>query len=154
MIKKLINILYPPSKVVEFSYPKSRSFSLKNNYREEGDTRTVIQTIYSNDLAIGMDIGVRDFTYAELNNTIETYKHEGSFTEYKFGKKEGYILLETPDVLQFYMVLATDKDTADKTVLSGTVKYVNPPESGKGKIRELFENKIMKEFLATATIKE
>ena len=114
---------------IKFTYPKSRSFSVKNELSEaEDDTVVEVDYIYSNDLAIKMSVTAGEMGLKYWNKQIKYLKEQKLYNEYKLKNHEAYIMDATDKTMDVRILIDSNKKYDEANVLALTVSYVDPPQ--------------------------
>ena len=154
--KEMMKLQMPSSiGVLEFSYPKSNSFSLVENYEEENGDAIYSPTVYCNDLAISMQFGAVVVSSTEYNEYIESSKSFGKYREFAWNDYKGFVVTESNEALRFAMVLKGDKKSSEKTLITGYATFTNPADDSENvNIFKTYNNTIIKDFFSSVKIKE
>ena len=128
-----------------YSYPKQNSFSLKTEQLEEYDGIPAIRnTIFSNDLAIGMVSGTTEISYIQYKNIVKELKKEKNYEEYKLDNYEAYIYDVADKTLLYNILIEKDEETDSAIITGGEVFYVYQPKNAD--IKKEFTKDVIKDF--------
>ena len=128
-----------------FTYSKVNSFSLKTEEIPQDDAVLIKQTIYNNDLAIGMELGVMARSLSEYNEEVEALKGAKQYKKYELDNFDAYIYNVQDKTLSFKIKISENKKYDDAIIVSGRAQYVyNPSEDAN--IEKLFTDEIIRDF--------
>lgn len=142
---------------ITFTYPKQRSFSIKVKEEELSNGEVAIKTtLYSNDLAIGIDAGAMTVSYTGFENGISALKKQKECEELKLKNFEGYIRDITSKSLSYDIIIEKNKEADDALVISGQAYFINTPEETgeKPNIKKAFTSTIITDFFDSMKIEK